>query len=847
MPIHGYPGGVITANPVAPTSTVATGVWTTEQQLQATSAGNWPRPGPPQPISRSLRFNSADSTYLNRTPASTGNQTAWTWSAWVKRSTIETSRENVYAINNSNRISFSNDDSSQNLVFEVYNGSGADYFMQTAAVYRDPSAWYHIVAVWDSNNGTSADRQRLYVNGVRITAFAASGNSIPSGATSNNWNTTSANNIGRSPVTANYFSGYLTELYFIDGQALTPSSFGQTNASTGVWEPIPYTGTYGTNGFYLNFSDNSGTTSTTLGADTSGNGNNWTPNNFSVTAGAGNDSLVDSPTSYGTDTGIGGSVRGNYVTWNALDRNSSGTLANGNLDWTSGTTAHYGVRGTMSPPSGKWYFEVTAAAATSGTIAYGIGMANAANPLNVGAQSNTGAYLLYGVGTSLELEAAGVQGSTITGASISANDVIQVAYDVDGSKMWVGKNNTWYNSSGGTTGNPSAGTNPSFSSLLANLFPFVEVYNNTVYANFGQRAFAYTAPSGFKALCTQNLPTPTIGATSTTQANDYFDATTYTGNGTSQSVVNAGGFQPDFVWVKDRTSALNHILANNVAGITNFLNSNTTSAESNTAGVITAVNSNGFSVGSIANVNTNTNAYVAWQWRANGAGSTNTAGTITSTVSANTTSGFSIVTYTGTGANATVGHGLGVAPSFITIKQRNGTWSWMTYHVSLPTNAYVLLNDTAAQATSRPDVYNGAPSSTVINIGNNATINGSGSTYVAYCFAPVAGYSAFGSYTGNGSTDGPFVYTGFRPRYLLLKVSSTTSSWFVYDSARDTYNIVSYSLNPNLSDAEGNTGVLDFVSNGFKLRNSGASFNVNGNTVIYAAFAESPFKYSLAR
>jgi hypothetical protein len=219
-------------------------------------------------------------------------------------------------------------------------------------------------------------------------------------------------------------------------------------------------------------------------------------------------------------------VRGNYTTWNALDRNSSGTLANGNLDWTSGTTAHYGVRGTMSPPSGKWYFEVTASAATSGSIAYGIGMANAANPLNVGAQSNTGAYILYGTSSSMELEAAGVQGSTISGgASIGTNDVIQVAYDVDASKMWVGKNNTYYDSSGGSTGDPGTGANPSFSSLLANLFPFVEVYNSTVFANFGQRPFSYTAPSGFQSTCTQNLPEPTIE-----DGGEYFNTVLYTGN-----------------------------------------------------------------------------------------------------------------------------------------------------------------------------------------------------------------------------------------------------------------------------------------------------------------------------
>ena len=375
--------------------------------------------------------------------------------------------------------------------------------------------------------------------------------------------------------------------------------------------------------------------------------------------------------------------------------------------------------------------------------------------------------------------------------------------------------------------------------------------------NFGQRPFAYTAPSGFKALCTQNLPTPTIGATSTTRANDYFDATTYTGNGTSQSVVNAGGFQPDFVWVKDRTSALNHILANNVAGITNFLNSNTTSAESNTAGVITAVNINGFSVGSIANVNTNTNAYVAWQWRAsNAAGVTNTAGTITSTVSASTTSGFSIVTYTGNGSGgATVGHGLGASPSWIITKSRSNATNWMVWTDKLTTN-YALegLNTTGAEVSGgSPSKYIRAVSSTTFTIGDDISVNQSASyTYVAYCFAPVAGYSAFGIYSGTGSAPGAFTYLGFKPAFVLIKESNGVDGWGMYDDARDPNNVVSYLLQAQDSGAESSASAnkIDFLSNGFRVCTDGTQgnfINESGKTYIYAAFAETPFKYSLAR
>jgi hypothetical protein len=239
--------------------------------------------------------------------------------------------------------------------------------------------------------------------------------------------------------------------------------------------------------------------------------------------------------------------------------------------------------------------------------------------------------------------------------------------------------------------------------------------------------------------------------------------------------------------------------------------------------------------------------YVAWNWKANGAGSSNTAGTITSTVSANTTSGFSIVTYTGNGTlNATIGHGLGVAPSMVIIKNRVGTNNWDIYHISNGAQKY--MDFTTAAVGSLSTIFPTTPTSSVVYLGTTGGQNTNATNYVAYCFAPVAGYSAFGSYTGNGSTDGPFVYTGFRPAFVLHKCSSLAGDgWLLYDTVRQTYNVVGAYLQPNLSNAEGNTTVLDILSNGFKLRSTFSSTNSNGATYIYAAFAESPFKYSLAR
>ena len=856
MPIHGYPGGVITANPVAPTSTVATGVWTTEQQLQATSAGNWPRPGPPQPISRSLRFNSADSTYLNRTPASTGNQKTWTWSSWIKRSILGTDQGIFNPVtggdgSNENQFKFQAADTIQ-----VYDSGATRGNFITTQVFRDVSAWYHIVVALDTTQATSTNRFKLYVNGVQVTAFSTA--SYPSQNTDWGWNRTVRHDIGRYAFGATqYFNGYMAEINFIDGQQLTPSSFGQTNAATGVWEPLAYTGTYGTNGFYLNFSDNSGTTSTTLGKDYSGNGNNWTPNNFSVTAGAGNDSMVDSPTSYGTDTGVGGEVRSNYCTLNPLS--TTANLADGNLNYSSGTKF---AAGTIFQTSGKFYAECVASGTFSAQgIAWGFSSGNANMPSSAtpGVAGLNGTWYVYSGGGLLGSWIDTAYGSNYSNP-FTVGQTWQFAVDVDNGKAWLGQNNTWYDSSFGTTGNPSTGANPTFtisSPTTRNGFNILcgnNTAGGTFTFNFGQRAFAYTAPSGFKALCTQNLPTPTIGATSTTQANDYFNVSIWTGNNASRNITNSGSMQPDFVWIKDRSRVSSNDLVDAVRGVNKALISDSTFSEY-TGSFVSSFNSDGFSLpanglGDNFYTNISGDAFVGWQWKANGAGSSNTAGSITSTVSANTTSGFSIVTYTGTGSAATIGHGLGVAPSMIITKARSQTSAWGVYHASLGATKFLRLETTNAEATSSSLWNDTAPTSTLFSIRDSSATNDLNQTYVAYCFAPVAGYSAFGSYTGNGSTDGPFVYLGFRPAFVLIKNISIVQSWNIYDDQRPPYNTITQRLLANSSNAEEtrpSTDVTDFTSNGFKVRSDTTIINGNGNTHIYMAFAEFPFKFSLAR
>jgi len=329
-------------------------------------------------------------------------------------------------------------------------------------------------------------------------------------------------------------------------------------------------------------------------------------------------------------------------------------------------------------------------------------------------------------------------------------------------------------------------------------------------------------------------------------------ATTYTGNGTSQVVsnaVNGVGMQPDLIWGKNRGAAVANRLTDSVRGITKVLYSDQTAVEGTESTNITTLNSNGYTAGA-GNLNTNAASFVAWQWKAGGTAVSNTAGSITSQVSANTTAGFSVVTYTGTGANATVGHGLGVAPSMVIARRRNGSSNWVCWHSAFAGTQQILLNDTGAISTDATAWNSTVPSSTVISVGNNGYTNASTGLQIAYCFAPVAGYSAMGSYTGNGSTDGVFVYLGFRARWLMVKRTDASADWIIFDTSRNTYNLTNLELNANLSGAEFDTAAfrpIDILSNGFKLRGSNGGGNASGGTYIYMAFAEVPFKFANSR
>jgi hypothetical protein len=327
----------------------------------------------------------------------------------------------------------------------------------------------------------------------------------------------------------------------------------------------------------------------------------------------------------------------------------------------------------------------------------------------------------------------------------------------------------------------------------------------------------------------------------------YFNTVTYTGDGASPKSITGVGFKPDFVWSKSRSTAENHNLYDAVRGGTQGLRSNLTNAEtsSNIYGYVSTFNTDGvtyISGGTNNDLNNGSGVtFVNWNWLGANTTVSNTSGSITSTVSANTTSGFSVVSWTGAGSAGTVGHGLGAVPKFIITKKRNNTGNWACYHSSLGNTQYVYLNSTNASATYSGFWNNTTPTSTLISLGTDDNVTGNGDNIIAYCFAEVKGFSKAFSYTGNGSTDGTFVYLGFRPAWIIYKITNGADHWIIFDNKRNTYNVVTNYLLANLSNAEGSATSVDFLSNGFKLKTSASGNNGSGQTFIGMAFAENPF------
>ena len=542
------------------------------------------------------------------------------------------------------------------------------------------------------------------------------------------------------------------------------------------------------------------------------------------------DSLLDSPTN-GTqsDTGVGGEVSGNYCTLNPLvDRyniGSSGTrtFSQGNLKivaTTGDSTRSRYLFGTIGVSSGKWYYEMTA-----DNTAGGIGVGFAPRQF---ADEESGISVRYNSpGTII------IDGTTYSSlASFTNGDIIGVALDLDDNTVQFYKNGVAVGSSYSVT------TGYTYLPLI--VIPSTGTSSTGATFNFGQRAWAHSAPSNHKALCTTHLPTPTIADSS-----DNFQTKTYTGTGATQSITTTD-LSPDLVWTKRRDGTSSHGWFDIVRGATKWIGSNSQGAEGTYSDSLTSFDDEGFTLGADTvwnGINQSGFTYVAWCWDGGSTTVSNTDGSITSSVRANQTAGFSIVTYTGS-ANGTVGHGLGAAPEFIIAKSRTVTKSWICYHKDLGKDKYVLLNTTDGVQTSSGVWGSAEPTSSVFGLENSSSGGNTDGNLVAYCFAPVEGYSAFGMYVGNGLNDGVFVQTGFRVGwYMIKKVNAGGENWRIIDATRSPTNVAENRLLPNLTAAEGaQPNEVDFLSNGFKFRSADGAYNGSGSTYIFAAFASNPFQ-----
>ena len=809
-------------------------------------------------IDQSLIFESASSTYLARTPSSAGNLRTGTISFWTKR-TVLGNLEMVFSSANGGSAS---DD--YGLVYFHTDNSLAFYsgttIFQTNRVFRDVGAWYHIYINYDTTQSTASDRYAVYVNGVEQTSFSLS--STPSQNTDFAFNNSNPLNISAVNTSSSYkYNGYIAEFHNIDGTVKPVTQFGEFDSVTGQWIPKKYTGgSYGTTGFYLKF------VSGALGTDSSGSSNNWTAYNL-----ANYDVTIDTPTN-------------NFPTLNRVQTYNTtiGVVSEGNLHVQAGTYdgGHYSNLSTTFnvPESGKWYLEcrigISGGSGNVGVFAVtdqNIDWSGVANANLTGADGFFNSlYLNY-----IKVIDSGSIGGGNTSATAGAY-IMAMALDVDNNFAYFGVDNgsaiAWYKPDGSTSGGDptsgSTGTGGFARTFTTNDTITVSVsipgagYGsdgsmNTL--NFGQNGsfgnretakgnadgngigdFWRSPPSGFKALCSKNLPDPAIKKPS-----EHFDTKLYTGNGATAQEISLE-FNPDFVYIKSRTDSEHYSMVDRVRGDV-ALNSDGTSLEYS-VGAFDWNTNNTVDVPVYANdysMNTNSDNYVMWHWLANGTGGANNTGDINATVSANVTAGFSIVLWEGDGSDGnTVAHGLGKKPQAIFMHNREATSHWyMVTEVIDGSQDYLSLSSNTYAATSSW----GAPTSSTISNWTYGAID-----VVAYVWAEIAGFSKIGVYQGNGSTNGTFVYTGFKPAWVVMKRTDATSSWEVLDNKREAYagNKRYLDLDLNVAAAENATNgtALDFLSNGFKHRdaNSTGTKNVSGGTYFYMAFAESPFKYSNA-
>jgi len=723
-------------------------------------------------ITNSVRLRASASAYFSRTFGAPTTQNTFTLSCWVKHSKcFSGTLQNFFGVSTNNTIGFSTGDA----LVVTLAGSAT---ITTTSLFRDPSAWYHIV--YKQTTGAAT----LYVNGTSVGTSAT---------VSAVFNTAVAHQFGAANTTA-YTDGYFADTYFIDGQALTPSSFGQTD-SNGVWIPKAYTGTYGNNGFHLDFKDANLTAGSNvgLGKDVSGNGNYWNTNNISVTAGVTYDSMVDTPTN-------------NYCTPNGLDQYGNLIVLNGGLALynTASAAGTLGWRGTFGVSSGKWYWEITQTATQNSRAICTIGIDTPNTAFSAGGGAGSGAIATSWVYLQSSGNKNNNSSSSAYGASWSTGDVIGVAYDADNGKLYFRKNGTWQNS-----GDPAAGTGYAFNGISGIVAPSGSLYHDDFDGsaaqqdfNFGQRPFTYTPPTGFKSLCTANLPAVAIANPATGIKHRW-----ESGSGIAANIASDRASWTNWIEIFKRTDTTEDWKFRFSSDTGNMMACNTNAAK------------------------------VAW--------SAPSSGTYLGlAIQAEATYGCVTGTYTGDNtSNRNISHSLGKAPTCGIVKNE-ASGDWFFWHTKMTSAAYFTIIDSATppvQSNTNTPWGTGNWSSTQFMVTNNATnnANANAAVYRYILFSDITGLLAMLGFTGNGSTNGAFEWAGQRPQIQIEKDLVATTGFYLFSDLIDAYNPTASYLLLNTTAATAAATGVDIVSNGIKHR----SATIANAADAYAAisYARNPF------
>ncbi|RLC98799.1 MAG: hypothetical protein DRI46_10665, partial [Chloroflexi bacterium] len=704
----------------------------------------------------------------------------------------------------------------QNGMIELTSyGSNLQQNTVSAAVQlRDFSAWYNITVVVDTSLAAAIDRVRIYLNGVQMLVTGT----YPTQGYTYHYGRTDIGSFVGCLYNANggsyvqFVDAYIAQMAYMDNQVLAPDSFGQFNG-VGVWTAKELHGLdYGNAGWLLDFDDTLG-----IGNDASGSGNNWTPLN-------GPTQETDTPTD-------------NYPVLNPLVKDITPSLTNGNKELIPLSDVWHTAESTISFSTGKYVFgfQATRLDLISDVI---VGFHNGITHLAtayVGSTANS--WCVQWSAPTNALIWNNAASTTFTPATTLERWSSIICYvDADAGNVWFA---TWNGADlVYLQGDPTTGADPLISGLAFDIY-VPAVSSNGVGGNAKinipvDLEAVGAVPVGWKAISAPNIRE----ASTITMPFKHFNATIYTGNGGNQNVQGMN-YQPDFTWIKNRTSAGSNQLVDAVRAAPNAIFSDSAAVQSNVANGLTAFLADGFTVGGNTDYNAAAQNYAAWNWRMGGVGVGNTDGSITATVSANQAAGQSVITYSGTGVAGTIGHGLGVNPDAIIVKSLSSVYSWQVYHKDMTATPEqsVLLLDVNNPASISAVWDNTQPSAAVISLGTSVAVNENLSNFAAYCFTAKPGYSAFGKYTGNGNADGPFISCGFRPSFILIKRVDAAAEWVLFDDERTQYNQADKFLEPSLPDGEYNLTSfgIDMLSNGFKLRSTG--YNVNGSTVVYMAFA----------